>query len=69
MRSILRALKAVYDFFTGDAIMLSGTVLAFAAAFFLVRADRPAAAAVVFIVLIVAGLVATLAREVAGRPR
>ena len=37
MRKVLRALKSVYDFFSGDAVMLAGTVAAFAAAFVLVR--------------------------------
>jgi hypothetical protein len=70
MRRLVRGLKAVYDFFTGDAIMLSATVVAFAAAFILVRTARAnVLAAAAFIFLIVAGLVATLLRELADRPR
>ena len=70
MRSLVRALKAVYDFFTGDSIMLAATVAAFLAAFVLARVARSnVLAAVSFIFLIVAGLVATLVRELAGRAR
>lgn len=70
MRKVLRALKAVYDFFTGDAIMLAATVVAFAAAFTLVRTARAnVLAAAAFIFFIVAGLVATLIRELTDRPR
>jgi hypothetical protein len=70
MRRLGRALKAVFDFFTGDAIMLGTTVAAFVAAFILVRTARSGGvAAVVFIFLIVAGLVATLVRELMDRSR
>jgi hypothetical protein len=68
---IVRALRATYNFFAGDAILLGATVLAFALAFALGHIPHIPGVipAVVFVGLIVAGLAATLGREVAGRPR
>ena len=70
IRAVLRGLKAVYNFFSGDAIILGSVVLAFAAAYAIARVlSVNGLAAAVFLVLIVAGLVTTLARERAGRSR
>lgn len=71
MNAILRGVKATYNFFSGDAIILTAVVIAFALGLFLdkvVRASTPVLAAVL-IVLIVLGLALTLSREVRGRPR
>lgn len=74
MDRITKALKATYNFFAGDAILLGAVVVAFALATILVHATRPlgklnALTAVLFVAIIVGGLVTTLARELAGRPR
>ena len=67
MKVVRRALKAVYDFFAGDAILLVGALVAFAAAFLLSRVAANLLAAIVFIVAIVASLSLTLLREKGGR--
>lgn len=71
MNRLLGALKATYNFFSGDAITLTATIVAFIVCALLARvAKAPTAViAVVFIVIIVGSLVATLMREVTGRPR
>jgi len=71
MNAIVRGLRATYNFFAGDAILLGATALAFVAAFLLGRMPGTPAAvpAVLIIAAIVCGLAATLGREVAGRPR
>jgi hypothetical protein len=70
LNAIVRGLKATYNFFAGDAILLIAVALAFLLAFALERASLPnALIGVVFIGGIVGGLVVTLAREVRGRPR
>lgn len=71
MSQIRNALLATYNFFAGDAIILAMVLLAFVCAGLLVGVfHAPNALAVfVLILLLVAGLVATLAREAAGRPR
>jgi hypothetical protein len=71
MNTILRALKATYNFFSGDAILLAATVLAFALGLLLVRvlaAPNPLVA-VIFVGCIVGGLALTLGRELRGRVR
>ena len=71
MNRIANAVKATYDFFAGDAILLVATLLAFVAGALLVRAasaPNPLAAAI-FVAIIVGGLATTLGREVRGRPR
>jgi len=71
MNAILRGVKATYNFFAGDAIILTLVFLAFVLGLFLykvVGASSPVIATV-FIVLIVLGLALTLGREVRGRPR
>ncbi len=70
IRAVLRGLKAVYNFFAGDAFILASVVLAFASAFLLARvANQNVLAVVAFILLIVAGLTSTLARERMGRAK
>ena len=70
MNAILRGLKATYNFFAGDAILLGAVAVAFLLAFALERASLPnALVAVLFIGCIVGGLVTTLARELRGRSR
>ncbi|HEX8996331.1 MAG TPA: hypothetical protein VF812_09900 [Ktedonobacterales bacterium] len=71
MTRVLGALKATYNFFSGDAILLSAAIVAFVLGVILARsAHAPnALVAVVFVVIIVAGMVVTLGREIAGRPR
>jgi len=71
MDRVLGALKATYNFFSGDAILLSAAIIAFVLALLLARAvSAPnALVAVLFVVIIIGGLVVTLGREIAGRPR
>lgn len=78
MARVLGALKATYNFFSGDAILLSAAVIAFALGWLLAHlslllphtGDAPdAVVAVVFVGVIVLGLFTTLRREVAGRAR
>lgn len=71
MNAIVRALKATYNFFAGDAILLVATALAFALGLLLVHlfaAPNPLVA-VVFVGCIVGGLALTLGRELRGRER
>lgn len=71
MNRVTSALKATYNFFAGDAIILTGVVAAFVIGLLLVHAAKApnALVAAIFIVLIVAGLTITLGRELAGRKR
>lgn len=70
MQRVLNAIKATYNFFSGDAILLSAAIIAFALGLLLAKATAPnALVAVIFVAIIVAGLVITLGREIAGRPR
>ena len=70
MQRVLNALKATYNFFSGDAILLSAAVIAFALGLLLVKNATPnAVVALIFVALIVAGLGVTLRREIVGRPR
>ncbi len=71
MERVLGALKATYNFFSGDAILLSATIIAFGLALLLARVvNAPnALVAVLFVAIIIGGLVVTLGREIAGRPR
>lgn len=71
MERVLGAIKATYNFFSGDAILLSAAVVAFALCLVLAQvahAPNPLVA-VIFVVIIVGGLFVTLRREIAGRPR
>lgn len=71
MNAILRALKATYNFFSGDAILLAATAIAFVLGALLIHALAApnALVAIIFVALIVAGLALTLGREALGRPR
>lgn len=71
MERVLDAIKATYNFFSGDAILLSSAIIAFALGYVLANvahAPNPLVA-VVFVAIIVAGLAVSLSREIAGRPR
>jgi len=68
---ITGAIRATYNFFVGDAIILVAVVAAFIVAAILVHglhAPNPVAA-ISLIAIIVAGLAITLGRELAGRKR
>ena len=71
MNRLASAVKATYNFFAGDAMLLVATLLAFVVGALLVRTVHApnALAAAIFVALIVGGLAATLGREVRGRPR
>ena len=71
MNAILRGIKATYNFFAGDMIILITVLFAFALGLFFDKAVHASTVvlAIVFIVLVVLGLSLTLAREVRGRPR
>lgn len=72
MQQIVGFLKATYNFFSGDAILLSAGVIAFAAGWALTHLAGGVpltVVAVVFVAVITAGLVITLNREIAGRAR
>ncbi|HZC06926.1 MAG TPA: hypothetical protein VE338_14930 [Ktedonobacterales bacterium] len=71
MDRVIGAVKATYNFFSGDAILLSAAIVAFVLGLLLARVAQASNAlvAIVFIAIIVAGLIVTLAREIAGRPR
>jgi len=71
MKRVTGALKATYNFFSGDAITMCATLLAFALGLLLTKVLHApnTLVATVFVFIIVAGLVTTLWREVAGRPR
>jgi hypothetical protein len=70
MNRIVNVLKATYNFFVGDAILLAAVVVAFLLATLFLHAltapgfgARNVIAAVLLIVSVVAGLAATLGRE------
>ena len=71
MNRVTGALRATYNFFAGDAIILVGVVLAFVVGALLLNvAHAPnALTAVIFMVIIAGSLALTLGRELAGRPR
>ncbi len=71
MSRVTGALKATYNFFAGDAIILVGVVLAFVVCALLLDAAKApnALAAAIFVALIAGSLALTLGRELAGRPR
>ena len=71
MIAIQRALKATYNFFAGDMILLIATAVAFVLGLLLVHAlaaPNPLVA-VVFVGRVVGGLALTLGRELRGRVR
>ena len=71
MSRITGAVKAAYNFFAGDAILLVAVLAAFVIGGLLVRAVKApnVLVAVIFVALIVGGLATTLGRELRGRPR
>jgi hypothetical protein len=71
MNRILGALKATYNFFAGDAILLTAVALAFIVGALLIHVlNVPnALSAVIFVAFIVGGIVTTLGRELRGRER
>ncbi|HEX9036748.1 MAG TPA: hypothetical protein VF808_07125 [Ktedonobacterales bacterium] len=71
MNRILSAAKATYNFFSGDAITLVATVIAFGITWILARQVKAPGVVVgiLFLLIIIGGLVTTLGREIAGRPR
>jgi hypothetical protein len=73
MASVLGFLKATFNFFSGDAIILSIVVVAFVAVWlieaYLASASKNVIAAAVFIALILVSITLTLARERSGRAR
>jgi hypothetical protein len=68
---ITGAIKATYNFFVGDAIILVAVIAAFIVVGILVHGLHVAnpIAAITLIVIIVAGLATTLGRELVGRKR
>ena len=71
MSRITGAVKAAYNFFAGDAILLVAALAAFVIGGLLVGAAKApnALVAVIFAAVIVGGLATTLGRELRGRPR
>lgn len=70
MQRVLNAIKATYNFFSGDAILLSATIAAFVFGLLLAKLGTPnALVAIIFVAIIVGSLVTTLGREIAGRSR
>jgi hypothetical protein len=71
MNRVIGALKATYNFFAGDAILLTAVLLSFALAALLGKALQAPnlLVAILFVAVIVGGLVLTLGRELRGRQR
>jgi hypothetical protein len=71
MNRITGAIKATYNFFSGDAIILSAVIVAFVLGIILAQAVKApnVVVALLFVAIIVASLVATLSRELVGRKR
>jgi hypothetical protein len=73
MQRVLGALKATYNFFSGDPIILSIVAVAFVVAYalesWLAPGIRQLVAGLVFILLILLSIYLTLLRERRGRPR
>lgn len=71
MNPILRGLKATYNFFAGDVILLVATAVAFVIGLLLVHALKApnALVAIIFVGCVVGGLALTLGRELRGRER
>ncbi|HEX8982002.1 MAG TPA: hypothetical protein VF792_04475 [Ktedonobacterales bacterium] len=71
MDRVVGALKATYNFFSGDAILLSAVIVAFLLGLLLIQTLHAPSllVGVIFLVIIVGALVMTLRREIAGRPR
>jgi len=69
MKRFFRALLAVYNFFAGDAILLSGVIVAFGITFLLARIATNLIAILTFICVIVAALIVTLSREARSKSK
>jgi hypothetical protein len=71
MERVLGALKATYNFFSGDAILLTAVIITFLLGLLLAQSLHApnALVAILFVLIVVAALVVTLRREIAGRPR
>ena len=71
MNRITGFLRAAYNFFAGNVILITAVAVAFVLGALLTHADHIAGVVpgVVFVAAIVLGLLTTLGREVAGRPR
>ena len=71
MSRITGAIKAAYNFFSGDAIILSAVIVAFILGALMAQAFKApnVVVALVFVAIIVAGLATTLSRELIGRKR
>ena len=71
MQRILGAAKATYNFFSGDAIAMSGVAIAFVVGYLLERLNPGDqwAPGVLFVALILLGLAVTLGRERASAKR
>lgn len=69
MNTILRAVKAIYNFFAGDMFILASVIAAFVVASLLLgHTTLPnAVVAVIFVALIASGLAVSLGHEVSGR--
>lgn len=69
MDALVNAIKAAYNFFAGDAIILAAVVVAFGLGSVLAHVAHVSnvVLVVIFLVIIVGGLVTTLGRELAGR--
>ncbi|HUJ74690.1 MAG TPA: hypothetical protein VL359_07515 [bacterium] len=69
MKALLRALKAIYDFFAGDAIILAFVGVGFVGAGLLLKLAGASVGvgAAVLVGLVTVGLVTTLAREARGK--
>ena len=71
MNRVTGAIKATYNFFAGDMIILVAVIVAFilgALLYNVAHAPNPVTA-MVFVAFIVGGLVVTLRRERGDRPR
>lgn len=71
MDRVVGALKATYNFFSGDAILLSAVIVAFLLGLLLIQTLHASSlvVGVIFLAIIVGALFTTLRREVAGRSR
>ena len=76
MNRIVNVIKATYNFFVGDAILLAAVVIAFGLATIIVRVltspsfdTRNVIGAILLIAIVVAGLATTLGRELMSRKK
>jgi len=76
MNRIVNVIKATYNFFVGDAILLAAVVIAFGLGTIILRVltspsfdVRNVIAAVALIAIVVAGLATTLGRELVSRKK